>query len=464
MCRQRSIGDLIRAGGTIALSDVVADEQRGIFFGADGLNDRASIDRVRVQFDPAQDGSRFSAIVVFDSDAPVALRGVLIERCAGAPCVRVFNAPLELESSVLRSFQDEVAGTREAIAVSGEGALRASSVAIDGARGPALLLSDRASAALDRVRASIESAARRSSITLASGTALTARALTSVGATRVGVFALGGEATLEDALVETARDDSAVALYAARGGSLRARRIVARGTSGFVVAAQDEETTITLEDALVEGGERSRAGGWAIAALRGAHIAVSRAVIGRSSTALTAVNVGSQPRATDLFIDSLSPVDDASNASVITQLGGSIVAERVAVVRGAGAAFATLADEGQRSTLDLRDAYVAEMRLSRLSASRPEERSNVAMLVRSSSSARCARCTLRGSSFAFMVSGGELSIEDGSISESLDAAGLVQSDGPRVSLVRVALRGNARDEVLTGSLPDVSFALPTPLL
>ncbi len=54
-------------------------------------------------------------------------------------------------------------------------------------------------------------------------------------------------------------------------------------------------------------------------------------------------------------------------------------------------------------------------------------------------------------------------MEDGAITESLDASGLVQSGAAPVSLVRVGMNGNARNEVLDGALPDVAFALPTPL-
>lgn len=451
-------------GGALELSEVVADEHRGRLLSMTRIDERASVSRLRVRFSDAPNASSFAALYATNNAQPIDLERAVIERCPGSPCILVEQSSVELRSVLARDFQRAPTEQVDAITVSAGGALRASELAIDGVFGTAIRLLAATSAALERVRVASRLTERHSAIAVGEGATLTARALTSTGGTSGGLFVLGGASTIEDARIETAANDSSVALYAARGGSLTARRLVARGASGFGVGAQDPGTVVTIGDALVEAGQQQRGGDWAIAALDGASITVERAVIRRSPTALTAVGTGATVQATDVFVDELRPREDASNASVIAQVGGSITARRIAVSRGVGAAFATVAEPGASATLALADVYVSEMQLSRVSSTRPEERSNVGLYVRSESAVRCERCALRGSSYGFMVARGALAIEDGAISESLDAAGLVQPDAPPVSLVRVGMNGNARNEVLTGALPDVSFALPTPLL
>lgn len=442
----------------LSVSDVVAESHRGMFAILTDVDRDVSFERARIRFADASSEASFGALSAESVSATLRVRDVLIERCPSVACVLLSSGAVELESVWMRDFSSGQEPAPGALVV-GEASVTARGLVVEGIDGPAITVFPRGRLTLEGSRVSVVGTRRTTAITAGSEATLEARALTVTGATNASVGLLGASAVIEDLRSDSAMGEGTVGVRAARAGSLVLRRAVINGGAAFGVVGV-ERANVEASDVLIDLARAQRTS-WAVAALDGSTVALDRVVVQGASTALTSVGAGSTLRGRDVFVDSLVALEGESNAAVIAQLSGRIALDRVSVTRAAGAAYATLSDTAMESSLALVDAYAGDLTLGRVSSSRPEERSNVGLFVRSSSAVRCERCTLRGSSYGFMVRRGALSIVDGAISESLDAAGLLDSDTPPPSLTRVGMHGNARNEVLSGALPDVSFALPS---
>lgn len=441
----------------LTVTDVVAESLRGTFLLLADVDQAVDVGRVRLRFADASSEANFLAMSVESATASVRFHDALIERSPSLASVLVSSGAVELESVWMRDFPRGQEPAPGALSV-GEASVTARGLVVEELEGPAITVLERGRLTLEDSRVSLVGTRRSTAITVGRAAELAARSLTVTGATNASVGVLGGSAVIEDLRSESGAGEAPVGVRAASEGSVVLRRAILSGSALFGVIGL-ERSRVEASDVLIDLSRREQTS-WGVAALDGSTVALDRVVVRGASTALTSVGDGSTLSGRDVFADALVLLEGESNASVLAQLGGRISLTRVAVSRGAGAAYATLSDTAQ-SSLELTDAYAGELQLSRLSSSRPQERSNVGIFVRSTSAARCERCALRGSSYGFMVRRGALTLVDSAITECLDAAGLVDADTPAPSLMRVGMHGNARNEVQSGALPDVSFALPS---
>ncbi|MEI8255439.1 MAG: hypothetical protein WCJ30_07160, partial [Deltaproteobacteria bacterium] len=264
---------------------------------------------------------------------------------------------------------------------------------------------------------------------------------------------------------------ASVGIYASAGAHLSGRRLLLSHNDNYGVLVSGQGTELSLSDsAIIDTLEATVGAGSAASASDGATLHLERVWIDGAHTAgLFAISGTTTIDATDLLVTNTAPGSLGLGAGVQIGEGGTLTGTRLAVRGGVGAGIEALSVTtlgGVPASIHLDHAFVRGVRSGPVQYDGQTHQGtgapvSYALHVGQQGQLDAMRTTIEACGYGVAAGPGAIRLTDGVITGQLDAAG-VEIGGGMVSLLRVSVSANARNEVLHRDDLPAGSSLPPP--
>jgi hypothetical protein len=284
-----------------------------------------------------------------------------------------------------------------------------------------------------------------------------------------GVFVAeqGSQVTITDAVIEHTEPGAQDGGYGARvqeGGALTLRRVRVSDNARVAVVANNEGTSLTLEDVALRDTRPFMAGTVAVsaglAAYPGAAVTADRVVVSGMGT----FGVGLAGTRATLHDVLLVSADSARGLGLIASDRTTVEADRVAVLNARGAALSVQDGDALGSRITAHDLYVGDVGDGPVSIEPADPPQAYGVFVDDGATVDLSRAVFDGGAWGFFQTLGTFRIREGVIARQRTGAGAANgvSGTDRLVLQGVRTVGNATNAVARDiRLPEVRFDLPT---